>query len=61
MALIGSINASADRKELKNLIEKSSFLIEKYSPLMHENAENLNNLDFEEIKEKCQCILVPAS
>jgi len=60
LALIGSINASADRKELKNLIEKSSSLIEKYSPLMHENTKNLNNLDFEEIKEKCQCILIPA-
>jgi len=61
LALIWSINASADRKELKTLIEKSSSLIERYSPLMHENAKNLNNLDFEEIKEKCQCILIPAS
>lgn len=61
LALIESINASTDRKELKNLIEKNSSLIGKYSPLMHENAKNLNNLDFEEIKGKCQCILIPAS
>ncbi|PAV12768.1 hypothetical protein ASJ81_05710 [Methanosarcina spelaei] len=60
LALIESINASTDRKELKNLIEKSSSLIGKYSPLMHENTKNLNNLDFEEIKGKCQCILIPA-
>jgi tetratricopeptide (TPR) repeat protein/predicted amidohydrolase len=61
LALIGSINASTDRSELKNLIEKNSSLIKKYSPLMHENTEDLNNLVFEEIKEKCQCILIPAS
>ncbi|AKB50452.1 hypothetical protein MSBRW_1199 [Methanosarcina barkeri str. Wiesmoor] len=61
LALIGDINFCKDRKEIKTLIEKNSSLIEKYSPLMHENIKNLNNLDFEDIKEKCRCILIPAS
>lgn len=61
MALMGNINACKDRKEIKTLIEKNSSLIEKYSPLMHENTNNLNNLSFEDIKEKCRCILIPAS
>lgn len=54
LALIGNIDACKDRKDLKNLIEKNRTLIEKYSPLMHESTENLNNLDLEEIKEKCR-------
>ncbi|MHB8100775.1 MAG: tetratricopeptide repeat protein [Methanosarcina sp.] len=61
LALIGNINACKDRKDLKNLIEKNRNLIEKYSSLMHESTENLNNLDLEEIKEKCRCVLVPAN
>ena len=59
--MIGNINACKDRKAIKTLIEKNSSLIEKYSPLMHENTNNLNNLSFEDIKEKCRCILIPAS
>jgi len=61
LSLIRNINTCTDRKELKNLIEKNRSLIEKYSPLMHENTENLNNLDLEEIKEKCRCVLIPAN
>mgnify|MGYP000889073102 FL=1 len=61
LALIGNISACKDRKEIKTLIEKNSSLIKKYSPLMHENTKNLNNLDFEEIKKKCRCILISAS
>ncbi len=59
LALLSNINTCTSRKELKSLIEKNRSLIEKFSPLMHERTSKLNNLDFEEIKEKCQLILIP--
>lgn len=61
LALLGNINACIGRKELKNLLEENKSLIEKFSLLMHERTANLNNLDFEEIKERCRLILIPAS
>jgi predicted amidohydrolase len=61
LTFIRDINVCTDRKEIKTLIETNRSLIEKYSPLMNESTLNLNNLDFEEIKEKCRSILIPAN
>ena len=61
LTLIQDINSCSNRKELKGLIEKNRHLIEEYSPLMYESTSNLNNLDFEETKEKCRTILIPAN
>jgi hypothetical protein len=58
LSLLGNINAITGRNELKNLKEEKRSLIEKFSPLMHERTANLNNLDFEEIKEICRSILI---
>jgi hypothetical protein len=60
LTLIRDISACTGRNELKNLIEMNRSLIVEYSPLMHEGTKALNNLDFEEIKEKCRCIMIPA-
>ena len=61
LTLIQNINSCTSRIELKNLIEKNRPLIEEYSPLMYESTSNLNNLDFEETKERCRAILIPAN
>jgi len=61
LTFIRNIKACTDRKELKNLIEENRNLIAKYSPLMHEHTANLTNMDFGEIKEQCQLILIPAN
>ena len=60
LALLRDIDACTGRKELKNLIGENRPLIAKCSPLMHECTANINNMDFEETKEKCQSILIPA-
>lgn len=61
LGFISEINACKDLKELKNLLEKNRSLIVEYSPLMHESVSNLKNLDFEEVNEKCRCILIQAN
>ena len=61
ISFIQNVNSCTGRKELKNLIENNRSLIEKCSPLMHECTANLNNMDFEETKEKCRLILIPAN
>lgn len=58
LTFLKNINNCKDRVELKNLIEKNNSLIENYSPLMNERTKALNNLDFNEIKEKCRYIMI---
>ena len=59
LALLNAVRVCTSRNELKSLIEGNRSLIEKYSALMYERTSNLNNLNFEEIKKKCQSILIP--
>ncbi len=57
--LLDTIGCCVSKEELKELLtsEKNKALINTFSPLMYKNIQDLNNLYFEEMKNKCRYIM----
>ena len=56
--LLKAIHSCDNEGELKRLLEDHGELIRTHSPLMHKHTRNLNNLELDEMKNKCAHIVV---
>ncbi len=59
--LLKEIDACNDHEELKKLLEKEEnvSLINDYSPIMNKRIQNIENLDLQRMKKRCNFILIP--
>lgn len=65
LGLIETIKSCNDKKKLKEILENNKSLIQNFSPLWHreiwenkDKLQNLNNLEINQIKDKCRSIVV---